>query len=235
MLLVIFTGESDFAVLRHLVPVPVCCPGLEIRLVREVDCGGDGFMVRAGDPAASCGPGGSGRSGRGLDVRPGHRRVGRRYGRPVRYDWLPKETNERKQYALTVGEDGMRLFQALLAPDAPARLRWAQSRINIAASSLNRTHAAGLLARATVLVQLARDLPRLSSHPCSVSTSTPSRSGTTTRLPTGPPASMPVRHTAHGSQPCEPPAARRLPLHGLGGRRGYPASQLWVRAWLLIR
>ncbi|MEU9047427.1 MULTISPECIES: transposase [unclassified Kitasatospora] len=47
----------------------------------------------------------------------------RRYGRPVRYDRLPKETSERKQYALTVGEDGMRLFQALLAPDAPARLR----------------------------------------------------------------------------------------------------------------
>ncbi|MEV0535911.1 hypothetical protein [Kitasatospora sp. NPDC050463] len=48
-----------------------------------------------------------------------------RYGRPVRYDRLPKETNERKQYALTVGEDGMRLFQAaLLAPDAPTRLRW---------------------------------------------------------------------------------------------------------------
>ncbi|MFF3071584.1 transposase [Kitasatospora sp. NPDC057904] len=48
----------------------------------------------------------------------------RRYGRPVRYDRLPKEAKEREQYALTVGEDGMRLFQALLAADAPARLRW---------------------------------------------------------------------------------------------------------------
>ncbi|WP_157845574.1 transposase [Kitasatospora phosalacinea] len=47
----------------------------------------------------------------------------RRYGRPVRYDRLPKETKERERYALTVGEDGMRLFHALLAPDAPARLR----------------------------------------------------------------------------------------------------------------
>ncbi|WP_162870114.1 hypothetical protein [Kitasatospora cineracea] len=47
----------------------------------------------------------------------------RRYGRPVRYDRLPKEAKEREQYALTVGEDGMRLFSALLAADAPARLR----------------------------------------------------------------------------------------------------------------
>ncbi|WP_441248156.1 hypothetical protein [Kitasatospora sp. McL0602] len=34
-----------------------------------------------------------------------------------------REAKEREQYALTVGEDGMRLFRALLAPDAPARLR----------------------------------------------------------------------------------------------------------------
>ncbi|WP_143687105.1 transposase [Streptomyces sp. TLI_171] len=47
----------------------------------------------------------------------------RRYGRPVRYDRLPRETKEREQYALTVGEDGMRLFRALLAVDTPARLR----------------------------------------------------------------------------------------------------------------
>ena len=47
----------------------------------------------------------------------------RRYGRPVRYERLPREAKEREQYALTVGEDGMRLFRALLAADAPARLR----------------------------------------------------------------------------------------------------------------
>lgn len=41
----------------------------------------------------------------------------------MRYDRLPKEAKEREQYALTVGEDGIRLFRALLAADAPARLR----------------------------------------------------------------------------------------------------------------
>ncbi|MFI5649230.1 hypothetical protein [Kitasatospora sp. NPDC051705] len=50
--------------------------------------------------------------------------MGQALGRPVRYDRLPKETSERRRYALTVGADGMRLFQALLSPDAPARLRW---------------------------------------------------------------------------------------------------------------
>ncbi|MFD9420709.1 hypothetical protein ACFWC9_39445 [Streptomyces goshikiensis] len=47
----------------------------------------------------------------------------RRYGRAVRYDRLPKETQERERYALTVGEDGIRLLRAVLEPDAPARLR----------------------------------------------------------------------------------------------------------------
>ncbi len=52
MLLVIFTGASGVVAFRLIVPVPVCCPGLEIGRIRGVDCGGDGFMVRAGDPAA---------------------------------------------------------------------------------------------------------------------------------------------------------------------------------------
>ncbi|MFD7906175.1 hypothetical protein ACFV4G_28515 [Kitasatospora sp. NPDC059747] len=47
----------------------------------------------------------------------------RRYGRPVRYDRLPREKTGRERYAVAVGEDGMRLFHALLAPGAPARLR----------------------------------------------------------------------------------------------------------------
>ncbi|MFF4456335.1 hypothetical protein ACFY0V_27425, partial [Streptomyces goshikiensis] len=47
----------------------------------------------------------------------------RRYGRAVRYDRLPKETQERERYALTVGEDGIRPLRAVLEPDAPARLR----------------------------------------------------------------------------------------------------------------
>ncbi|MEV7189614.1 hypothetical protein [Kitasatospora sp. NPDC093102] len=47
----------------------------------------------------------------------------RRYGRPVRYDRLPRETKERERYALAVGEDGMRLLRAVLGPGTPVRLR----------------------------------------------------------------------------------------------------------------
>ncbi|MET9619026.1 hypothetical protein [Kitasatospora indigofera] len=41
----------------------------------------------------------------------------------MRYERLPREAKEREQCTLTVGEDGMRLFRAPLAADAPALLR----------------------------------------------------------------------------------------------------------------
>ncbi|WP_331730730.1 hypothetical protein OHV05_37235 (plasmid) [Kitasatospora sp. NBC_00070] len=48
---------------------------------------------------------------------------GHRYDPAVRDNRLPRETKEREQYAVAVGEDGKHLLHALPAPDDPARLR----------------------------------------------------------------------------------------------------------------
>ena len=47
----------------------------------------------------------------------------RRYGRPVRYDRLPRGADARLDYALTVGIDGVAVLRALARPDASQRLR----------------------------------------------------------------------------------------------------------------
>lgn len=46
-----------------------------------------------------------------------------RYGRPVRYDRLPRGAEARLAYALAVGADGVRVLHALARPDTPPRLR----------------------------------------------------------------------------------------------------------------
>jgi transposase len=46
-----------------------------------------------------------------------------RYGRPIRYDRLPKGAKALTEYAEAVGADGMGLLRAVYRPDAPARLR----------------------------------------------------------------------------------------------------------------
>lgn len=46
-----------------------------------------------------------------------------RYGRPARYDRLPKTKLELAAYVLQVGEDGMRLLRAVHQDDAPPRRR----------------------------------------------------------------------------------------------------------------
>lgn len=46
-----------------------------------------------------------------------------RYGRPAFYHRLPKGKAALKEYALRVGEDGMRLLKAVYRDDAPPRLR----------------------------------------------------------------------------------------------------------------
>jgi transposase len=46
-----------------------------------------------------------------------------RYGRPVRYDRLPRGTDELACSLRQVGQDGMRLLHAVYAPDAAPRLR----------------------------------------------------------------------------------------------------------------
>jgi hypothetical protein len=45
-----------------------------------------------------------------------------RYGRPARYDRLPKTKDELAAYVLEVGEDGMRLLRNVYQHDAPTRL-----------------------------------------------------------------------------------------------------------------
>jgi transposase len=47
----------------------------------------------------------------------------KRYGRPVRYDRLPRGADAQRDYALTVGSDGMTVLKALSRPDTPQRLR----------------------------------------------------------------------------------------------------------------
>ncbi|WP_225859605.1 IS1182 family transposase [Streptomyces albicerus] len=47
----------------------------------------------------------------------------RRYGRPVRYERLPRGPEDRLEYALDVGADGVRLLSAVYGDDAPHRLR----------------------------------------------------------------------------------------------------------------
>lgn len=46
-----------------------------------------------------------------------------RYGRPARYDRMPREKEELATYVLQFGEDGMRLPGAVCGADAPTRLR----------------------------------------------------------------------------------------------------------------
>lgn len=46
-----------------------------------------------------------------------------RYGRPVRYDRLPRGGDALIAYVLQVGEDGMHILRAVHRPDAPAQLR----------------------------------------------------------------------------------------------------------------
>src|SRR5215469_3530733 len=48
---------------------------------------------------------------------------GRRYGRPARYDQLPKDKNELAAYVLQVGADGMRILTALTAPETAAHIK----------------------------------------------------------------------------------------------------------------
>lgn len=48
---------------------------------------------------------------------------GRRYGRPARYDRLPKDKDELAEHVLRVGTDGMRILKALTEPGAPPLLR----------------------------------------------------------------------------------------------------------------
>ncbi|WP_406346781.1 IS1182 family transposase [Streptomyces sp. NBC_00648] len=47
----------------------------------------------------------------------------KRYGRPVRYDRVPREKEELAAHVLQFGEDGMRLLRAVYRDDAPPRLR----------------------------------------------------------------------------------------------------------------
>ncbi|MCC3317831.1 MULTISPECIES: IS1182 family transposase [Nocardia] len=46
-----------------------------------------------------------------------------RYGRPIRYDRLPRGTDAQRAWVLTVGADGVELLGALAHPGAPKRLR----------------------------------------------------------------------------------------------------------------
>lgn len=48
---------------------------------------------------------------------------GRRYGRPVRYDRLPKDKAELAAFVLQVGADGMTILDAVYRNDAPPQLR----------------------------------------------------------------------------------------------------------------
>ncbi len=47
----------------------------------------------------------------------------KRYGRPARYDRLPKVKEDLAAYVLQVGEDGMQLLRAVYEDGAPPRLR----------------------------------------------------------------------------------------------------------------
>jgi transposase len=47
----------------------------------------------------------------------------RRYGRPVRYDQIPREKDKLAAHVLEVGRDGMTILQAVFADTAPWRLR----------------------------------------------------------------------------------------------------------------